>query len=101
MIFHVTPALEAYLKNRKRHIISIEVASSDHSDFDVTEIFLRLVTDDFASYLIDKKNYRQRLSEEGVPILLPSYHLEYDDIVTFDVRKWLFFNKVTYSGIKL
>ena len=101
MTIELTPALKAHLKDKKRHIITVEVATTDHSDFDVAEIYIRLVTDEFARYLIAKKGYRARETADGETILLPSYHLEYETTVTFDIKKSLFFNKIVYTGIKL
>ena len=101
MTIEFTPALKAYLEGRKKQIISVEIASSDHSDFDVTEIFLRLVSEDFADYLIKKKNYRARTTEDGGTVLLPAYRLEYDDKVVFDLRTRWIFKHITYTGIRL
>ena len=47
-----SPELLELLRSKKKRNISIEVASSDHSDIEVTEIFLRYVTDEFADYLV-------------------------------------------------
>ena len=52
-----SPELLELLRSKKKRNISIEVASSDHSDIEVTEIFLRYVTDEFADYLVQKKKY--------------------------------------------
>ena len=101
MTIELTPALKDYLKDRKKKIISVEIASSDHSDFEVTEIFLRLVSEDFADYLIKKKNYRPRKSEDGHTVLLPSYRLEYDDTIVFDLKTHWIFKRITYTGIRL
>lgn len=101
MTIELTPALKDYLKGRQKKIISVEIASSNHSDFEVTEIFLRLVSEDFADYLIKKKNYRLRSSEDGFTVLLPSYRLEYDDKIVFDLKTHWIFKRITYTGIRL
>ncbi len=101
MTVTLTPALQAYLKDKKKPVISVEVATSDRSDFDVTELFIRLVSEDFADYLIRKKNCRAVKSEDGHTVLLPNYRLEYETNVVFDIRKLWIFSKIVYTGIKL
>ena len=100
MTFNFEPELLAYMEKRKRKNISVEVASSNASDFEVTEIYLRLVTDDFASYLIRKKRYRSIHVPEG-QVLLPPYHLVYEDTITFGCKNRWFLHFLTYKGISL
>ena len=101
MKFVCTDELREYMQRKHRTVISVEVASSSASDFEVTELFLRLTTEEFASYLIDKKRYRRFPLEGGGSVLLPPYHLEYDETVTFRrEKKWLFHHLVI-DGIHL
>ena len=79
----------------------VEVASSNASDFEVTELYLRLVKPEFAQYLMQKKRYRERPLEGGGTVLLPPYHLEYDETVTFGRRKRFFFPTLYMEGIRL
>ena len=65
MEFVVTPELAEHMKKKKKTGIAVKIATSDHSDFDVTELFLQLVNDDFADYLKEKYNYRERTAESG------------------------------------
>ena len=70
MAFYCTNELGEYMKEKGKHVLSVEVASSDRSDFEVTELYLRLVKDDFAEYLKEKKRYRARplfLEEAAAP----------------------------------
>ena len=91
MRFLCTKAMSDYMSGRKRHTICVEVAKSDHSDFEVTELYLRLITDDFAEYLKEKKHYREFPLEPEGRVLLPPYRLRIDDCVIFDRRKrWIF-----------
>ncbi len=99
------------MKKKGRRVLSVEVASSDHSDFEVTELYLRLVKDDFAEYLKEKKRYRGRplfvqdgTAEEAsadFEVLLPPYKLEISDTVVFGLKRILFFDKITMDGIEL
>ena len=100
MEFRITPALFEYMKKKRKMNISVEVASSDHSDFEVTEIYLRLVSDRFAEYLTGKKRYVAKQSEAGL-ILLPPYRLDYDNVITFSLKKVLFFHILKQEGIRL
>lgn len=95
-----TSELLSYMKKKGKMNISVEVASSDHSDFEITELYLRLVTDDFARYLIQKKRYRGIRTCEGL-VLFPPYRLFTDDKVTFYLRKLWIFRSVRQEGIRL
>ena len=95
-----SPELLEYMHRKNRRVISVEVAKSDHSDFEVAEIFLRLVKDDFASYLKEKKRYRSVKTEEG-EILFPPYVLEIDPVVRLDLKKRWIFSSLTVEGVRL
>ena len=101
MEFIITPELAEHMKKRKKTGIAVKVATSDHSDFDVTELFLQLVNDDFADYLKEKYNYRERTAESGERVLLPNYRLEYDRRVVFGLKKVFLFHKMTMEGVRL
>lgn len=95
-----TPELLAYMKRRRKMNISVEVASSDHSDFEITELYLRLVSDDFAAYLTEKKRYRSVRTDQG-QILFPPYRLFCDEKVTFSLKKIWVFHSLRQEGIRL
>ncbi len=100
MEFIVTPELAAYMEKQGKRNIVVEVASSDHSDFEVTELFLRLVNDRQAKELKEKKRYVGRPTNVGEAIL-PPYRLHYDEVVTFGLKKYWIFHKMTYEGVRL
>ena len=95
------------MKTRNRHIVSVEVATADRSDFDVSEIYLRLVSDKYAKYLIEKKNYRSiplldedECGEVGT-VLLPNYRLHLSERLYFDRVRSFFWHKYIWEGISL
>ena len=99
MIFQYTPELLAYMKEKNRRHIAVEVAKADHSDFDVTEIYYRFVSD---RMLADLEKRRYRIVETGMgKVALPPYVLHYSDTVTFGLKKILFIHSITCEGIKL
>jgi len=87
------------MRKKGKHHISVEVASADHSDFDVAELYFRLVDEKTVAFL-KKKRCRAVETEEGC-VILPPYHLEYDEEVTFRLKKILFFHSITTDGIRL
>ena len=97
---YVTPELLAYLRKKKKMNIVVDVATSNTSDFEVSEIFYRLADDRGAEYLIQKKRFRAVSYGEG-DILLPSYHLVYDETVTFSLKKTWLFHSIRAEGIEL
>ena len=101
MNFVFTPGLRAWLDKKGKNVISVEVAESNSSDLEVTELFYRVVKEDFAAYLIDKKRYREFPVEGGGRVLLPPYHLEIDERVEFDVKKSWIFTRIVQTGIRL
>ena len=100
-----SPELWEHLRTKSKKNIVVEVATSDTSDFDVTEIFLRTCDNKHREYLISKKKYRpqeiQGIDPEEAIVLLPNYRLEISDEIHFGLKKILIFNKITYEGIKL
>ena len=51
----VSEALKNHLMHRNKRNIVVEVATTDRSDFDVTEIFIRLCDYSHRDYLKEKK----------------------------------------------
>ena len=100
MRFVFEPALTEYMKKKKKTVLCVEVASSDHSDIEIAEIYLRLADDRFAAYLLEKKRYRE-MPAEGGRVLLTPYRLSYDETVTFSLKKQFFFHRITFDGIRL
>ena len=100
MEFKYTPELLEYMQGKGKKHIAVEVATSDHSDFEVTELYFRFVSEKHALYLRDKKRYILKETPVGF-VLLPPYRLHYDDTVTFGLKKFLFFRSITQTGISL
>ena len=97
--FQYTPELLKYMKEKNKRHIAVEVAKADHSDFDVTELYYRFVSD---RMLEDLKNRRYRIHETEVGfVALPPYVLHYSETVTFGLKKTLFIHSITCEGIKL
>ena len=107
MRYECTREFFEHMKKKQKTVVSVEVATSDTSDFDVSEIYLRFVRDDFASYLIESKHYRERdLYLEGGDeivgrVLLPKYRLEIDETVRFSLGHFWVFKKLEVEGIRL
>lgn len=100
MEFVIDDAVLEDMAKKKRRGISVEVATSENSDFEVTEIYLRYVRDEFADYLVEKKNYR-RFQAGTVFVLLPPYRMHYDPVVRIHFEKHWIFRRLAVTGIQL
>lgn len=94
------PPLREYMAKKGMRTIAVEVMSSQHSDFEVTELYVHLISDRQAAYFKEKKRFRAVAGELG-EVLLPPYRLEYDETITFGLRRLWIFHSVTQTGIKL
>ena len=99
MVFQYTPELLSYMKAKNKRHIAVEVAKADHSDFDVTELYYRFVTDRMLEDL-EARRYRIHETDTG-KVALPPYILQYSDTVTFGLKKVMFFHSITCEGISL
>ncbi len=100
MKFVYEPALREYMQKRGKRTIAVEVITSDCSDFEVTELHVRFLGDKQANCFKEKKHFRGHETECG-EVLLPPYRMEYDDIITFGLKSFLFVKYITYQGIRL
>lgn len=95
------PALLEYMREKGKRHIAIEVMTVDHSDFDVTELYVHFITDKRVEHFKESKRFRSIVTEVG-EVLLPPYRLEYDDTLTFGLGRGLFgIRKLTYEGVRL
>lgn len=99
MTFAYEPELEAYMKKTGKNIIAVEVMASTHSDFDYEELYVHFIRPKTADYYIKNKKFRVKETSLG-KVLLPNYVLEYDDTITFGLKRFLFFTGVIQKGIR-
>ena len=101
----ISKELREYLSSKRKKNIVVEVATSDTSDFDVSEIFLRLCDHKHREYLKEKQGYIEREIEgidlSEMSVLFKPYRIEITGDIGFDLKKIWFFHKITYQGIKL
>jgi len=100
MIIEYDDDLRQYLLDKGLSAIAVEVVSSQHSDIEVTELYVHTVKPGQAEYMKAKKKFR------GIPapigeLLLPAYRLEYDETVSFRLKKTWIFRSIAYTGIRL
>ena len=99
MEFRYQPELLEYMAEKGRNDLAVEVAATNHSDIDVTEIYVRLVSRKMLQEL-RKRNYRIVETSIG-KVALPPYRLHYSPVVTFGLKRRLLFTEITYKGIHL
>ena len=100
MEFHFEPELRAYMKEKGHRTILVEMVEINNSDLDVSELNIRFPNARIREQFITKKNYRVFETEVG-EVLLPRFPLQMDEVITFGLKKVLFFHKITCKGIKL
>ena len=92
-------ALRDYMAKKGLSTIVVEVVSSQSSDFDFSELHVRLVPDSQAQRF-KKERYRAVAGELG-EVLLPPYVLEYDETLRFSLGRFWVFHWIKYEGVRL
>lgn len=89
-----------YMNKHKKECILVEVASSNTSDFDVSEIYLRFVPNKFADKLISDKRYRAYEAPIG-RLVLPPYHMHISETINVSIKGKFFIHWLKQDGLKL
>ena len=90
-----------YMKKHGKSVILVDIASSNTSDFDVTELYLRFITDKHANRLLGEgKGYRAEEAPVG-RMIFPAYHMHIADTVRVYLKRFLFFHMIKSEGLKL
>ncbi len=99
MKFTYTNCLRDYMEKKCRKNIIVEVITCN-ADIDVTELHVFLADNKTSNFYKVQKKYKGIETEVG-EVLLPPYHLEYEEEIVFDLKKVLCFKMVKYKGIRL
>ena len=100
MEFVYTPELLEYMEQKKQKNIVVEVVACDHSDIEITELYVHLLNERLTKFFKEEKHFRSVKTSVG-EVLLPKYCLEYEDIITFGLKKNWIFRSIDYKGIHL
>jgi len=84
---------------RRRNAV-VELATANTSDIEISEVFLRFVTDKAAEELVNKKRYRRVEAPVGSLLIAP-YPFEIEDTVTIGYSRWWKFRRLKLEGIKI
>ncbi|MCI8355872.1 MAG: hypothetical protein K2P13_05875 [Lachnospiraceae bacterium] len=98
MNFICEPALREYMLKKKRSTILVEEITSSHSDFEITELHIRLIDERQAAHFKSKKRYYTCKTDFG-EVLLPPFKLKIQDTVTFSLKSFLGIKYVAQKGI--
>lgn len=94
-------ALCEYMKRRNKSVILVDIASSNTSDFDVTEMYMRFISTGHAERLLSSnKGYRREEAPVGC-MIFPPYHMHIADKVVLSLRSFLFIKWIKYEGLRL
>ena len=90
-----------YMKQRGRECILVDIASSNTSDLDVTEMYLRFISDKHADRLLNmNKGYRAEPAPVG-RLIFPPYHMHIAETVRVHLKSFLFIKWLKQEGLKL
>ena len=100
MTIEYDEALREHMAKKGMTTIAVEVMQSQNSDFEITELYIHLISDRQAAYFKEKKRFRPVRGELG-EVLLPPYVLQYDDTLRFSLKKYWIFHAIRQTGIHL
>lgn len=93
-------SLIAYMKEKGKKDIVVEVITSDSSDFEVTELHTHFINARQKEFFKTKKHFYSKETDLG-EVLFPPYRLEIQETVTFRLKSFLFIKYVAQEGIRL
>lgn len=101
MTIEYSDELIEYMDQHHKECILVDIASSNTSDLDVTEMYLRFISDKHADRLMGSgKGYRVYEAPFG-RLIIPPYNLNISDTVSVYLKKMLFFNVIKQNGLTL
>ncbi|MBQ7840816.1 MAG: hypothetical protein IJ390_10095 [Lachnospiraceae bacterium] len=99
MNFVYESELLEHMQQKGQKTIVVEVIDAQHSDIEIQDFHVHLISERMANIFKTERKYRSVPTEHG-EVLLPRYRLEYDETVTFGLKKFLCFKSVTFQGIR-
>ncbi len=101
MTINYSDELIEYMDQRHKDCILVDIASSNTCDLDVTEMYLRFISDSHADRLLNAgKGYRFHEAPRG-RLIIPPYNLNIQDTVSVYLKTFLFFKLIKQDGITL
>jgi len=100
MTFEYTDELKQYMVEKNHKNIVVELVMCNNTEFEIAELHVHFVNEERYTYFREKEGYGIATTEVG-HVLLPRYKLKYKDVVTFGLKKVLFWHVLTYDGIKV
>lgn len=98
MKFTYEEELKAYMKEKGKKNIIVEVVTINNSEIEISELHVHFV--DARQTEIFKKKHRYRgVETEMGEVLLPHYKLNYDKEIVFGLKKFWCFRSLSYTGI--
>ncbi len=89
------------MRMHNKECILVDIASSNTSDFDVTELYLRFISDKHADRLLGEgKGYRAENAPVG-RVIFPPYHMHIAETVRLSLGSFLFIKWIRQEGLKL
>lgn len=98
MKFIYEDELKAYMKEKGKKNIIVEVVTINNSEIEISELHIHFVDDRQTDIFKKKHRYRGVETEMG-EVLLPHYKLNYEEEIVFGLKKFLCFRSISYSGI--
>lgn len=100
MEFKYEPALLDYMQKHNKRTIVVEFVEINNSDFEISELHVHFVNARMREHFLAKKRYRLHNTEHG-EVLLPRFPLKLAQTVTLGLKSFLFFKRITYTGIEV
>lgn len=100
MEFRYEPELLDYIQKSGKSTIVVELVEVNNSDFEITELSVRFVDERMREHFLAKKHYLLFQTQYG-EVMLPRFPLELEETVTFGLKSFLCFKRITYTGIKV